>query len=781
MRRVTRGLIGAAALATIGATALQAPAAATPAASEAKQTVAEGASSAGAPPDATPNQTEPSHGELPNPLADERDARRKEALEKVIRGQAKVMSSEADSDVVKLADGKYAEMSFERVDQVFTILGEFGDQIDPRTAYKEPGPLHNEIPEPVSSRDNSTIWQQDFDRQSYLDLLFGDSEETFRHYYETQSNGVYSVDGDVSDWTELPFNGARYGSNDIPSNDGYWAFVQDAADKWYQDQLDAGMTKDEIVEYLSRFDERDRYDFNGDGNFSESDGYLDNFQLVFAGEGEEAGGGTLGADAIWSHRWYAFVNLIGQAGPEGNLRGGAQIGDTGLWIGDYTVQPENGGLGVFAHEFGHNLGLPDLYDTAGGENGTAFWTVMSSGSWLGHGKGTIGSTPNGFDAWSKLQLGWLNYSVASPNRESTHTIGVSEQTDVPQAVVVPLPKEEVVTEYNTPFSGTGEWWSGSADDLNSRLARPVDLTGASESAALSGKLWYDIEEGYDFLFAEVSTNGGESWETLGEPITGTSDEQWTDYELDLSDHVGQEILVQFRYTTDGGVHHAGAMFDDLAVTADGEQVFFDDVESGVGEWEAIGWEIFGGSTSEFKGTYYIAENRQYAGYDSTLETGPYNFGRARTRPNWVDHFPYQNGVLIWQWDERYEDNQTSVHPGAGEILPIDARPTALRWDDGALVRNRLQSFDATFGAESTDPLAVSMEKQQDGRTQIAFLDVPVQDPVTVFDDSDPKRYWDPDNPRNSAKVAGYGVSIKVVDQSTDGLEQTLVVAPSDAG
>ena len=55
------------------------------------------------------------------------------------------------------------------------------------------------------------------------------------------------------------------------------------------------------------------------------------------------------------------------------------------FIGDYTVEPENGGLGVFAHEYGHDLGLPDFYDTNGGDNGTSFWTTMSSGSWLGHG------------------------------------------------------------------------------------------------------------------------------------------------------------------------------------------------------------------------------------------------------------------------------------------------------------------------------------------------------------------------------------------------------------
>ena len=82
--------------------------------------------------------------------------------------------------------------------------------------------------------------------------------------------------------------------------------------------------------------------------------------------GDQADGDPIqGEDAIWSHRWKTFQNST-DSGPAENLDGGNQIGDTGMWIADYTIQPENGGRSVFFHEFGHDLGLPDDYDTAAG-------------------------------------------------------------------------------------------------------------------------------------------------------------------------------------------------------------------------------------------------------------------------------------------------------------------------------------------------------------------------------------------------------------------------------
>ncbi|WP_020580195.1 immune inhibitor A domain-containing protein [Actinopolymorpha alba] len=756
LRKATATAVTVAAIAALAATAAGIPASAAPPAG-----------------DVPPARTH-APDDLPNRHGDKLRETRKAALEKVLRGEAKV-ERRGKSDVVRVGKNEFAQLSMEKTDKIFTILTEFGDQTDPRTGGA-PGPVRNQIAEPNRQRDNTTYWTDNFDRQHYLDLFFGQDGESMSTFYRAQSQGRYTVAGDVSEWVTVPFNEARYGSNNIADDDGYWNYVKDTTEAWYADQKAQGKTTEQIKAYLAQFDTWDRYDYDGDGNFDEPDGYIDHFQAVHAGEGEEAGGGAQGADAIWSHRWYAFPDAKG--GPDVNPRGGVPIGDTGLWVGDYTTEPENGGLGVFAHEYGHDLGLPDLYDTAGGENGTGFWTLMSSGSWLGHGDDSIGTTPGFMGAWEKLQLGWLDYEVVSPDRRSTTVLGpAAESTANPQALVVPLPKEQVVTEYNTPYSGAYEWWGGSADGLNTMLKRTIDLTGKT-SAALTSKVWYDIEEGYDFLHAEVSTDGGVRWTSIGTPLTGSSGGKWTDLSYDLSAYAGQKIVFRFRYATDGGLHLAGPMLDDIGVAADGASIFFDDVEGGTNGWTTSGWTRFGGTSMEYKGTYYLAENRQYVGYDSTLQTGPYNFNRPITKPDWVQHYPYQNGLLVTYWNEKQENNNTSRHPGEGLILPVDARPGVIRYDNGTLANLRAHAFDATFGLERTDAITLSREARKGKQVQVIMADVPAQKAIPVFDDSKPNAYWNAANPNNSVKVAGYGVKIGVTKQSADKRQLTVVVQPA---
>ena len=714
--------------------------------------------------------------DLKSPLSDKQRALRETAVQQVIKGTAKI-ETKGGQQVINVGKGKYVQYAVNREESIFTILSDFGDSAKSAVTGGKAGPLNNQIPEPDrdwggpskkanSTDDNSTYWINNFDQAHYQDLMFGPGE-SFKDFYLKQSNGKFLATGDVSDWVTVPYNEASYGSNAISDSAAYWPFIEDTATAWYDSQVALDKTDAQIEAYLAQFDKVDRYDFDGDGVFNEPDGYIDHFQAIHAGEGEEAGGGAQGDDAIWSHRWYVNSNDYGYAGPSGNLAGGTQIGTTGMWIGDYTTEPENGGLGVFAHEFGHDLGLPDLYDTAGGDNGTGFWTLMSSGSWLNHGTDSIGTTPGYFGPWEKLQLGWLDYKQVRYGTNAKVNLGPADRAGkLPQAILVNLPDKTVKNDYNTPHSGSFEWWGGSADGLNTTLTRTIDLPVGTTSATVSAWAKYDIEVDYDFLYGEVSTDGGLNWSQVGTPIDGNSD--WTQISYDLTPYVGQSVQFRFRYATDGGVHFDGPFLDDLAVTVDGASTFTDDVEAGDNGWTADGFTRMSGSVSKVVPQFYLAENRVYSGYDATLKTGPYNFGWADTKPDWVERFPYQNGLLVWYSDGACTDNNTISHPGCGQTLPVDARPAPVMLDGGVMLGNRRQPFDATFGQEATD--AVTFH-----RLGVATV-VASQPAIPMFDDTNVDRYWSALNPMASTKVAGLGTTITVVDTSTNGDAMLVNVA-----
>ncbi|MER7439865.1 immune inhibitor A domain-containing protein [Micromonospora avicenniae] len=766
-RRVTAGLATATA-ALLAAGVVATPASGAPAANP------------------TPGSDKAKHGRdnLPDPKADQQRELRKQAIADLLSGKAKLQKRNG-SNVIQVKDDVFVEyQQAAKVDPIFTMLVNFGDKVDPRTGGTA-GPVVNQIPEPdrnwdgSATDDNNTSWSSNYDRQHYLDMFYGDGE-SMRDFYLQQSGGRYTVGGDVSDWVTVPYNEARYGSNAIPEDDGSWNFIKDSATSWYEAQVAAGKTPQQIKDYLKQFDIWDRYDFDGDGDFNEPDGYIDHFQAVHAGIGEEAGGGAEGEDAIWSHRWGAFTDLVGKAGPAGNLSGGVQIGDTGMWIRDYTTEPENGGLGVFAHEYGHDLGLPDLYDTAGGDNGVGFWSLMSSGSWLSHGTDDIGSTPGYMDPWSKLFLGWLNYSTVDTDSGTTQvTLGPAGDSDGPkaQAVVVNLPAQTQTSEYNTPFGGTYEWWGGSADNLNSTLTRTLDLTGAT-SASITSKLQYDTEEDYDYLYAEVSTDGGATWTALVNDlndttptgvqagIDGSSNGEWVDSTYDLSAYAGQTVAFRYRYASDGGVHYAGPFLDNISLTKNGTVAWTDDAETLAAEWNVKGFTRITGTVTDVYPRFYIAENRTYFGYDDTLRTGGYNFGYGNTRPNFVDRFPLQPGMLVWYVNYAYGDNNTSAHPGYGLDLPVDVRPEAIKVKGQGTITNRRNPYDATFSL-FTKPAQVF-------RLNGVAITVPELKPNPVFDDSRANRYWAANNEQNSVKVAGTGTRIEIVKQGTNPTDDMVV-------
>lgn len=742
--------------------------------------------------------------DLEGPFSKQQEQQRKAALEQVLAGDAKVLKRDG-SKVVKLDDKKYVELGREKTDKIFTILVEFGDEVDDTTMYDpdgadgpeapikkyggEPGPQHNEIAEPDRKVDNSTAWQADYNQQHFQDLYFGEGKdaagkpkESLKTYYEKTSSGRYSVDGAVSDWVKVKYNEARYGSNYCGDSNcaNVWDAVRDGTTAWAADQKAKGRTDAQIKADLASYDEWDRYDFDGDGDFNEPDGYIDHFQIVHAGEDESAGGGAEGENALWAHRWYAYGTDAGKTGPADNKSGGTQIGETGIWVGDYTMQPENGGLGVFAHEYGHDLGLPDLYDTSGGgENSTGFWSLMSSGSWLGRGQGEIGDLPGDMTAWDKLQLGWLDYDEAKAATASTHKLGVSAyNTKNPQALVVELPKKPVTTTVVKPAEGSKQWWSDMGDDLKNTLTRSVDLTGkAKASLELDG--WWDIEANYDYLYAEVSEDG-----TNWTPVDGTADGKAITrdagdkpaltgvsgahkklvYTLDA--YAGKKVDVRFRYQTDGGAGGKGFAADTISVVADGAPLFTDNAEADDAGWTAKGFSRIGESFTQDYDQFYIAENRQYVSYDKTLKSGPYNFGFKAPKDGWVEHYAYQNGLMIWLWDTSQKDNNTSVHPGKGLILPVDAHAKPLKWADGTLMRNRIQAFDSSFSWFPTDSFKLH---KADVAQRIA-----AQAGKPVFDDRK-GTYWYEENPTAGVDVPDTNTKISIVKEPLSGSTVTVKV------
>lgn len=690
------------------------------------------------------------------------EAERQVAVEKRLRNGGSGESQKIGKDT-------YGRVAQSGTDKIFVVLAEFGDTRhsaypdggttegqEPATTYD--GPLHNEIPKPDRATDNSTLWQADYDRKHYRDMYFN----RMRTFYEQQSSGEYSVDGDVTAWVKVPFNQARYGRNtcgDIVCNNT-WFLIRDGLAQWTQDRLDAGQSMEQIQAYLETFDQQDRYDFDEDGDFSEPDGYIDHFQVVHAGGDEADGDPTYGEDAIWSHRWYAQIEPLGTGPADGAQLGGVNVGEggvsdasganvqipdnpTGVWVGDYTIQPENGGLSVFAHEFGHDLGLPDLYDTSGNTGGASnsveFWSLMSQSRGTLPGDPGIGDRPQPFGAWEKFQLGWLDYDVARAGRSSTHVLrpGQSTSGSAANGLITILPDKEVVSQLGEPAADGGErfYYSTSGNDLDTRMTAAVD--GGGELTATTR---YDIEEGWDYAYLEASSDGGETFAGVptsvsfegedasglnpdGTGISGTTDGAWVDLTATLP---ADTDTIRFRYRTDSAFVLSGFAVDNVAV--DGETV--GTAEEGDTAFELDGFTTSTGTEVEEFLNAYIVDNRQYVGRDKQLKH-LYNFPDLEKKPDTVEFFRYAPGALISYWDTSYTDNNVGDHPGSGQVLPVDAHPDFVHYADDTLARTRVNTADSAFGLRRIKAQTLSNAGRE--------FTVPARRAQPVFDDTRP--WW----------------------------------------
>ena len=544
-----------------------------------------------------------------------------------------------------------------REDKVLVLLVEYSD-------FK-----HNNI-----DQEPGYMYADNFNKEHYEKMLFGDEDftlfngdkvKTFKQYYEEQSGGSYTVDGTVTDWLTVPGTAKEYG-DDNPEG-GHDNLAPKGPRNLVADSLKAAVASGLD---LSNFDEFDQYDMDGDGNQNEPDGLVDHLMVLHAGVGQEAGGGKLGDDAIWSHRWdlggvYAIPNTTAKVDYWGGKMGAF----------DYTIEPEDGAVGVFAHEFGHDLGAPDEYDTQYSGHGDTVeqWSIMSGGSWSGHIAGTQppSFSPQVKEFYQKTIGGnWANITeVSYADIDKNGLAAVVDQSVTksknPGIVKVNLPEKKVPGI--APAFGAKYYYSTKGDSLDTVLETPVfDLTGAT-SAKFDYKQWYEVETDYDYLYVDAYVEGVEkpvSLDVIGDENTAggleTSQGKWLDKSLDLSQFAGKKVKLVFEYVTDGGLAPNGFAMDNLQLTVDGNVTFSDDAE-GTAKVTLNGFEVSDGWIK--KPHYYYLEWRNYAGSDTALQ-----FSRG---------VKYNTGLVVWYGDDTFTDNWTGIHPGEGFLSVVDAHPEAI--------------------------------------------------------------------------------------------------------
>jgi immune inhibitor A len=238
---------------------------------------------------------------------------------------------------------------------------------------------------------------------SFLDGL-GDGPNSLNTYYYNASFGRMNVSSACWGWYNSSRTMQYFGTPSGNNQDSQY--------------LDGLIT--EAVNAANAEVDFSQYDQN-------SDGWVDNLLIVHAGDDQATSGN---ANDIWSEMGYDTDQPVVD----------------GKRVGYYTLVSESSPMGVVAHEFGHLLGMPDLYDTdytgSGGQtDGAGLWDIMASGNYL-----NSGDTPSLPSAWSRVLLGWANLVTVSANIDSIVLVCAAQCSTVLKINIPDHPREYFLIE-----------------------------------------------------------------------------------------------------------------------------------------------------------------------------------------------------------------------------------------------------------------------------------------------------------------------------------------------
>lgn len=477
---------------------------------------------------------------------------------------------------------------------------------------------------------------------------------TAAQYFSEASSGRFSVTGDVYDWIELAGNEDYY----VVGPSGGMTVGVSRTDEFIEEAV-AGI--DGAVDF-------GQYDNDGPDNLPNSgddDGYVDVLVLVHPAMGAECAGN---AYHMWSHS-YQYSLWDGVLG--GPLETNDPSANGGMIkVDDYIMAPivscDTGliEIGVFCHELGHTIGLPDLYDTYG-SYGIGFWGLMGTGNW------NTPESPAHPCGWSKEQLGWVDvvdigweavqYDL-QPVIQSGEVIRLKTparrfRRTVP--MLAPL-GWSMVCGYTNYEAGVREWPGGGGygNYWNESISRSFSYDG-SGPVSLEYELETDLELGYDNAFIILGSMDGSQAETLK---VFSGDNPLYPESIDLTGYLADPVygdgytltinlVTDFNYSDEDGYFNStpgrALLVDNIGVAGGGED-YFTDFEQDEGGWR---------DTSP-PAEYFIVENRTRTGFDA--------------------HLPGQ-GLVIW-----HAENSTAYSPvgNTGGASNLQTRGLVLEEADG---------------------------------------------------------------------------------------------------
>lgn len=236
----------------------------------------------------------------------------------------------------------------------------------------------------VNYSDTETTYTQ----KQFSDMLFGTGGKTMNDYYIEVSYGNYSIAGEVVDWFKASNTHDYYGVDN--------PFYPDDTDLNVHELVyDAVEAADAKIDFSI-------YDLDGDCK-------VDAVAIVHQGTDQANTGDEFD---IWSHQGNISSGYDYPDGYESRAFCKADPSKK-ITVDKYFIQNETAQeygpvhistIGVFVHEYGHVLGLPDFYDTDYSSGGLGEWDAMSGGL---NTVDVLEDTPAHFNPWSKYKLGWL--------------------------------------------------------------------------------------------------------------------------------------------------------------------------------------------------------------------------------------------------------------------------------------------------------------------------------------------------------------------------------------